>query len=752
MRLFFVLLISLTMVSCNRAADLVLVKGGHAAYSLIIPMEFTANERKAAAILQYYIEQLSGVKIPVIQESASTGKSPGIYIGNTEKAQGLNTSSVQGEGYLLALKGEDLVLFGKHGQGVVYAVYAFIEQYFHLFKGANEPVNISRSDMLSISNFNNEISNPAFVYRQAYFPASQDTEYLAWHKLQHFEDLWGIWGHSYFKLVDPALYFKAHPEYFSEINGIREPLQLCMSNEEAVAIAINELKKRMSKFPDAEYWSVSANDDLNYCTCDKCRAVAQEEGGPSGAHLRFVNRIAAAFPDKKFTTLAYLHTARPPVKTKPLPNVYIMLSTIDAYRSRDFQHEPSAQAFISQAKGWRQLTENLMVWDYNIQFTNFLSPFPDLFFLGDNIRLFQSLGIKGIFAQGSGESYSDLSELRSYLLAKLSWSPQTDVRKLINEFCHQYYGPAAPSILAYIDSLQEEAFKSGRRIDIYGNPVWEYNSYLSPEKIEQYSKLLDKASADVENDTLRSKRVEHVRLSLEYAVLQQSRFFGFEKHGFLEAAPRQNDYQVKANWPLRVDRFVSAAIKAGVTELAEEGLSPEAYRQEWKEIFQKKWQPGLALHASVQLTAPFAPEYPNRGAQTLTDGMPGYRDFSYNWLCFYGQDLVATIDLAAPKKISQVQLNFLDDPRHRIFLPASLNVSVSIDGKKYEPVQSNDLQQLNKAMEEHYTIGSTHFIFSFPRTDIRYIKVNARNHDKLPQWRYHPNKKPMIAIDEISAF
>ncbi len=750
MRFVLTIMISLMLTSCNRAADLVLVSKGHSAYTIIIPAEATANEKKAAGILQQYIQQLSGLRLPIQPESVSaTSKSPSIYVGNTEKAQSFQVGSVNGEGYLLTRQDNNLVLYGRHGQGVVYAVYAFIEKYFHLFKGAGEPVFITPVRDLVVTGFTPAISNPAFIYRQAYFPASQDAEYLSWHKLQQFEDLWGIWGHSYFKLVDSAIYFKTHPEYFSAIDSIRQPVQLCMSNEKVVEIAIAALKKRMEKFPDAEYWSVSANDNINYCTCEKCRAIQKEEGSASGAHLRFVNRIAAAFPDKKITTLAYQYTAEPPAKTKPLPNVFIMLSTIDAYRSAPLVQEASARLFMEQIKGWRKLTGNLMLWDYNTQFTNYLSPFPDLFFLADNIRFYQSLGVKGLFSQGSGESYSDLAELRSYLLAKLSWDPQADWRQLIETFCSQYYGAAAPFIRSYIDQLQEAAQHSGRPIDIYGNPVWEYNTYLSPEKIDAYSTILDKAAAAVENDTLKKARVERVRLSLEYTVLQQSRFFGPEKHGYLELLPNKSGYRVKALWPGKVERFGAAATRAGVKELSEGGLSPDAYGQEWQGLFEKGWQPNLALHAAVKLATPFAPEYTNKGPLTLVDGVTGNHDFSYNWLCFYGQDMIATIDMGETKTVSNIHAAFLDDPKHHIFLPASLQVEVSADGSRYEAVQSTYMNQLGGALEEHYNIHRIVFDFSVPETRIRYIRFSAKNHASLPKWRYHPNKKPMIACDEI---
>ena len=57
-----------------------------------------------------------------------------------------------------------------------------------------------------------------------------------------------------------------------------------------------------------------------------------EEGSASGPIIRFLNRLASHYPDKEFSTLAYLYSMQPPRLVKPLPNVNIMLCSIDAKR------------------------------------------------------------------------------------------------------------------------------------------------------------------------------------------------------------------------------------------------------------------------------------------------------------------------------------------------------------------------------------------------------------------------------------
>ena len=82
--------------------------------------------------------------------------------------------------------------------------------------------------------------------------------------------------------------------------------------------------------PNRKIISVSQNDgNFTYCQCDNCKKIDEAEGGPSGSIIYFLNKLAARFPDKEFSTLAYLYSMNPPKNIKPLPNVNIMLCDID---------------------------------------------------------------------------------------------------------------------------------------------------------------------------------------------------------------------------------------------------------------------------------------------------------------------------------------------------------------------------------------------------------------------------------------
>lgn len=111
--------------------------------------------------------------------------------------------------------------------------------------------------------------------------------------------------------------------------------------------------------------SVSQNDG-NYtnCTCDACKAIDDYEGALSGSVITFLNKLAVRFPDKEFSTLAYLYTMNPPKHVKPLPNVNIMLCDIDCDREVTLTENASGKEFVKAMEGWSKITNNIFVWDY----------------------------------------------------------------------------------------------------------------------------------------------------------------------------------------------------------------------------------------------------------------------------------------------------------------------------------------------------------------------------------------------------
>ncbi|WP_294188127.1 DUF4838 domain-containing protein [uncultured Sphingobacterium sp.] len=654
------------------------------------------------------------------------------------------TESFPEDSYSIDVVGKTIWIKGS-GRGVLFAAYRYVRDIIGGRKWyvGNENTYIPKSTSLYVAADLKILSKPSFQYREVYFPVELDQEYMDWYGLHYLEDKWGDWGHTASKILPPSIYFKSHPEYYSLFDGKRQPAQLCLSNEDVFTHTVVYFKRRMLENPNAIYWSIAANDDRGSCACDRCQAINMREGGPQGSLIHFVNRVAAIFPDKKFTTLAYLETANAPAHLRVADNVSVILSNIDAFRKNDITVEASAATFRRQLSAWKSKAKHVFVWDYLTQFTNYLTPFPIQGTMQKSLHYLKTQGVEGIFLQGGGATYSDMAELNAYVLANLAWD--TDVRsedQLMNEFIEGYYGKAGPFVKAYLKQRRGRLPGPSSALSIYGNPIDNRIDFLSPEAMDQYRMLLEKAETATKDNLLLASRVKRIQLGLDYTYLQQARFYGFHDRGIF--VRDGNRWVAKPDVTRRVAQFVEDAKRLGVTELAEAGASPDSYAKEWSDIFNAGVRINKASEASITSKNPFDPSFPANGLKTLTDSVPGYLDYSYNWLLWNGKPMDITFDFKQPTQIDTIELNFLKDARHWIFPPKELHISLAINGKDFQEVSV----QKHASMKEDYKVDKVRYQ-TLINSKVTAIHIYAVPYRKLPLWRDHPTKHPLMACDEI---
>ena len=327
--------------------------------------------------------------------------------------------------------------------------------------------------------------------------------------------------------------YDEHPEYFAlrggerikpatnmTLGGVYEigNMQLCLSHPDVLEIVCENLKKQMEKKPEALYWSVSQDDNYNYCQCPECARADEEEESHFGSYLRFVNKVAARFPDKIISTLAYQFTRKPCKITKPAANVNIVLCNIEAYRNRPIASAPENEDTKNELMTWRAIVNDIYYWDYCIQFTNLVSPFPNFRTLAENMKFFAEGGIRTMFSQTNRETLGEFAELRGYYVTKLTENPYADPEAIIEKFCKAYYGDAADFIIEYIRLMHDEVDKHpDHRLSIFGSPCDAVATYLRRELFEKYMELFDRAEAAAGDDAELLNHVKLARMPLYYA-------------------------------------------------------------------------------------------------------------------------------------------------------------------------------------------------------------------------------------------
>jgi hypothetical protein len=535
---FLILLISIYSVISIFSQQLTLVENGKSDYSIIISKNAGKHERTAASILQDYVEKLSTCRLPVADDTKRKSEYE-ILIGytNRSKKKKKELYDLRKDGYRIKTSGSKLIITGGSEKGIIYGVTGFLEDHLGVRKFTPDAEYIPESKTISISAIDDVQIPPADI-RIVHCEFTKDSLYSYFRKITSIEDIWndgqyhGYYVHTFSRSVPPDKYFGAHPEYFALINGKRVPYgQLCLTNADVLEIVKKDIGDQISEHPGLHYWSVSQNDNYYHCECDKCRAINEEEGSPSGLMLRFVNEVAKVYPEKTITTLAYQYTRKPPLKTKPLKNVMVTLCTIELNRSKPIESDPASADFVKEIQDWAKISDNIKIWDYETQFTNSFGPFPLYNTLKPNIQFFTKNNVNAHFQQCNGKHSENLSELKCYVLSKLLWNPKAPSNSITNEFLFGFYGDAAPYIRMYFDKLHEETRKSGISLDIYGTPIWLADNVLSESNMAKYNEYFDKAEKAVRDDMILYNRVRAARLPLMFSSIEIAKTDLFGKRG-----------------------------------------------------------------------------------------------------------------------------------------------------------------------------------------------------------------------------
>ena len=534
-------------------APLTLCRDGKSDYAIILPAAPTAVERTAAGELQTHLLAVTGAKLPIRSEAGVKADTPAILVGATARCkQILPKLDIESLGYdavVIKTAGNQLVLTGRPAHGVLYAVYTFLEDTIGCRWWTAEESFTPRRASLDVGPLDVCYASP-LRYREIYYRNAMDGAFAARLRLDgHHHRIAPESGgaqqfagfvHTFYPLVPPAKYFEKHPEWYSLIKGKRvtEHAQLCLTNEamrqELVRNALSSLRKQ----PQAGLISVSQNDWHGRCECKACMAIEEEEGGPAGPLVRFVNAVAAdiekEFPRVLVETLAYQYTRQPPKKTRPRHNVVIRLCSIECSFVQPLAG-PQNEPFRTDIEGWSRIAPQLFIWDYVTNFSDYLSPHPNLRVLGPNVRFFVDHKVIGLFEQGdAGSTVGDFVRLRAWLLAHLLWNPRQDEKALEREFLEGYYGAAAPHLQRYLDLTHDAAEKSGVFLKCF---MADTGAWLTLDDLNRATRAFDDAAKAVAGDPVLSRRVRRERMPLDHVWLERyyalSRKARSEKREFL---------------------------------------------------------------------------------------------------------------------------------------------------------------------------------------------------------------------------
>jgi hypothetical protein len=524
---------ALGLMARSAMAEVKLAHRGQAKARIVLAAGASETERYAAGELALFLRIATGASFPIVDAPGEAGGR--LLVGpDAARAAGLDLPpDLASEEIVVRSAGRDLVLAGGSPRGTLYAVYTFLEDVVGCRWWTGTASRMPWKPSLSVT----EVSirfRPPLEYREPYWYVAFDPVWAARNKANGTQaggdagrggrQTYEGFVHTFYTLIPPDKYFASHPEWFSEIDSRRtsENAQLCLTNEDMRRELVRNLKERLRAHPEATIASVSQNDCFGPCTCSNCRAVDEEEGGPAGSLLRFVNAVAAEiepeFPGVAIDTLAYQYTRKPPRLVRPRPSVIVRLCSIECSFAKPLD-DPRNKAFFDDLVGWSRIAGRLYIWDYTTNFSHYVQPHPNYGVLAPNIRLFVRHNVRGVFEQGAYQSWgSEMAELRAWVLAKLLWDPRLDEEKLRDEFLAGFYGPAADAMESYLQGLEEALAKTGDALGCYSPTD---AKFLSFETLARSWRILGSARRKSRRSAEYSRRVDRACLPVAYAVISR---------------------------------------------------------------------------------------------------------------------------------------------------------------------------------------------------------------------------------------
>lgn len=507
--------------------------------------------KNSALFFGQTLEKMTGGKIRVIPDSEYTsGKA--IFLKEDR------TLDIMSQGFRLNIGSDAISITANSLQGITNGIYSFLEDKLGCMFAAEDFDYIPEIKTINLS-AKEELNEPSIEWRNVYTYAAirlNDTaftkDYLGWHTKLRLNgagnDDWMNWCHTSFTYISPDEYFDEHPEYFSLYRNKRVyeqgPVsgQLCWTNEEVYQIISEKVFKEMEENPDIHIWDVSQMDTwINRgvgCQCDNCKAIDDAEESQMGSLLTFINRLAddckERYPDNYISTLAYNYSVKPPKNIIPRDNVIIKLCLMpgDNSTSFAFPETKDAQEGHDVVESWGKIAKHLLIWDYNVNFHNYLMPFPVIGNMVFNNDFYIENNTYGIFHQMDYDKGGQDARLHTYLYSKLMWDKDIDVEKLAGKYIDIYYGEAAPYIEEYYQAVHDNIQKYDQGMYIYAKPERYTFGYLSDKCLNQYMDIFDDALNAVKGDDELTARVEREMIGVLFAKAER---FSFDKSGREEA-------------------------------------------------------------------------------------------------------------------------------------------------------------------------------------------------------------------------
>lgn len=548
-----------------------------------------------------------------------------------------------------------LSLFARNRETMVWLSYMLIDYISRFHEG------IDVADLVpSYLDFRSQTGKFAMRYREPHTLPNTDLDYAGVLGTHAVDRDWGIWGHH----MQQVFRGKVSDSVYAWVDGKRNKEQFCFSAPQtfdAVDDFIMDGYGSGEKIPMR--FMITPNDNGLVCTCSECRKLGNTKENATGAVVDLINRLARKYPHHHFYTIAYLTTMKAP-QVLMEENTGVFVSTIDLPKQAVLDPKVhSVRTFTSTLNAWREKTQHIYLWDYISNFDDYMTPYPVLRRLQNQLVFFGENGVSGMFLNGGGYDYVPLDDMKTYVMAALLQNPSLEVEPLVKSYLQRFYPLTGALLHRYYMAVENESFAKNTDIPIYLSFREASRLYFKTAEFKQLYEQLMQVLPDLIGAEY--ERVDLLLTAWSYTYLQI-----LYHEDYATGSPPQTVLPLVEKVLARLaghDRYDMENYKETQGKIS-------TYIREWRDLLKIDRSAHQSFDKlSVSELGKTAEELEDKGL--LGDGVLGFAsDFNQGWF-LTPKNIVAEGEISGKsEEIEKVVIRFLINPRHRMLAPKEVEV------------------------------------------------------------------------------
>jgi hypothetical protein len=491
-------------------------------YKIVLPENPSAVRKFAASELKSFLEKNYSEKIKLNESDAPVSFYVGIS-GDAVMAGFTDLPDLKG-GFGVFRKGRNILFtgfddidvnpekecFGK--AGTLLSVYYFMGKYMGIkfyFPGDN---GYSLSKNIPIKfDLDSDIPAPSFELRGFSLKSKEFTGLemkVFFRRSLCSIPVWGRHELYYIFMYNwKKRFWKTNPEYFMMRDGKRVsgkyPLHIpCLSNPDVLKQTAADIVEKINAKPSIKTVRIFCDAPVYQCQCERCKAskerklAGRDEGSGEeiyGFQKRVADVVHEAHPGTYFLTQTKMTSYQNPPTLIKLGNSFTVELLTRRHDVKPLLLDPS----IELAKKWKKARVRTFLKSYPRYSDKHTKNLPVI------TPEFTSKYLKAFAGLTSGTKYSELnfnpysfSALNQFVQARFLFDTNSDLEKVILEFCSFAYPGAEKEMLAFYREMERLYSMRG---SVHSNPF--LNIYY-PGKLEKPMKLLEAARLKVKKESI----------------------------------------------------------------------------------------------------------------------------------------------------------------------------------------------------------------------------------------------------------